>query len=219
MLRAFSDIGTAYRRRAILRARFDIVRSFAALEESCIPSYAHRNPLVSMVAWQRLFAVARLWRRYARTGSTLDFGAGTGEVCHLIDLDGPYHFVETDETLSEALLEFVPKARRVGLENIAGGMFGCIFALDSLEHNEDVAVIIERLISAMLPDGVFIVSGPTENALYRLGRSIAGFQGHYHKTTIHNIETVLVGRLKLLDLRSVPFGLPLFRVSAWRLEF
>ncbi len=61
-----------------------------------------------------------------------------------------------------------------------------------------------------------ILSGPTENALYRLGRKIAGFDGHYHTTTIHHIEQAAAQHMTLLERRRAPFGVPLFSISAWR---
>ncbi len=160
----------------------------------------------------------RLWRRYARPGAVLDFGAGTGEISHFLDSSQPYHFVEAADRLSEALRTFVPQARREHLDTLPMNSFACIFALDSLEHNEDVPSIVERLTKGITADGILIVSGPTENALYRLGRTIARFRDHhFHKTTIYDIEVALAQRFTCLEVRGVPFGLPLFRVSAWRL--
>jgi hypothetical protein len=64
---------------------------------------------------------------------------------------------------------------------------------------------------------VFILSGPTENSLYRLGRRAARFAGDYHKTTIHDIEQLVEARRFVRLSRSrVPLGVPLFHVSAWR---
>ncbi|MFQ5763440.1 MAG: class I SAM-dependent methyltransferase [Rhodospirillales bacterium] len=180
-------------------------------------SYSHWNPLVAAAAWMRLLNALQLWRRHAPPGAVLDFGAGTGEVSHFLDSSQPYHFVEAANALSEALRTFVPEARRESLHTLPDGTFACIFALDSLEHNENVSDIVERLINGLASDGVLIVSGPTENALYRAARAVARFRDHFHKTTIYDIEEILAARLTRLDLFGVPFGLPLFRVSAWRL--
>jgi hypothetical protein len=38
------------------------------------------------------------------------------------------------------------------------------------------------------PGGRLLVSLPTENALYRLGRRIAGFSGHYHHANAASID-------------------------------
>ncbi len=204
-------------RRRALRVNFDVRRPSEDVEESCVVSYSHWNPLVTAAAWMRLMMALRLWRRHARPGAVLDFGAGTGEISHFLDSRQPYHFVEAADRLSDALGTFVPQARREYLDNLPKSAFACIFALDSLEHNEDVPSIVEHLAKGMTADGILIVSGPTENALYRLGRAIARFRDHFHKTTIYDIEVALAQRFTRLEVRGVPFGLPLFRVSAWRL--
>ena len=99
-----------------------------------------------------------------------------------------YHFVEADEALARSLLEWHPEARRERLDRLPEGHFRTILALDSLEHNEDVGAIVRRLAASLRDDGTLIVSGPTESGLYRLGRRIAGFGGHYHKQTVYDVE-------------------------------
>lgn len=181
-------------------------------------SYSHPNPAVALAAWSRVMMAVRFWRRYARQGPILDFGAGTGEIHHFLDTGQLYHFIEANDSLAGALGSFIPQARRETLENMPLGTFACVMALDSLEHNDDFAAIVDRLALALAPGGVLIVSGPTENALYRLARAIARFRGgHFHKTTIYEIESVLAERFTRLEMHGTPFGLPLFRVSAWRL--
>lgn len=216
-----STIATILRRRAGLQHRFDIAASFDALEESCVPSYCHGNPAAALVAWLRPVAAARLWARHAPPGPVLDFGAATGELFHFLKVARPdavsaYHIIEVDDLLAEAALEFIPEARRQTLDSLADRSFSAIFAFDSLEHNDDVDGLVKRLVPGLVDDGVFILSGPTENALYRLGRRIAGFDGHYHTTTIHHIESVCAGYMRCLERRRVPVGLPLFSVSAWQ---
>jgi 2-polyprenyl-3-methyl-5-hydroxy-6-metoxy-1,4-benzoquinol methylase len=152
--------------------------------------------MVAAAAWMRLMMAIRLWRKHSRSGAVLDFGAGTGEIFHFLEAKQPYHFVEAADRLSDALRIFVPHAQRELLDNLPKRLFTCIFALDSLEHNEDVPSIVERLTRGMTPDGILIVSGPTENTLYRLGRKIARFRDHhFHKTTIYDIEVALAQRL------------------------
>ena len=216
MMGLWSEFKTIRHRRAALRAHFDIRRSFARLEESCVPSYCHNNWLAAAAAWLRLVRGAGLWRRFAANGPVLDFGAGSGELAHFIEAES-YCFVEGDDFLSQAVLSFVPTAGKRVLEKLEDGFFAAIFALDSLEHNEDVAALVDQILPALRDDGVFIVSGPTENALYRAGRRIAGFQGDYHMTNIIEIERILGQRMECVKRTRVPFGVPLFHVSAWRL--
>ena len=88
--------------------------------------------------------------------------------------------------------------------------------MDSLEHNEDIPALVGKLIPLLRHDGVFILSGPTESAFYRLGRRLAGFSGHYHHSTIFDIEAILAKHCTLIEARRVPIFPILFRVTAWR---
>lgn len=204
-------------RRKALRARYDIRRSFERLEESCVPAYCHRNWAAAAVSWMRLMRAAAEWRRHAPQGPVLDFGAASGELAHFIDAR-PYHFIEGDDFLANAARSFVPESKRRTLDDLEPGEYAAVFALDSLEHNQDVASLVDRLIPVLRDDGVFILSGPTENLLYRLGRKIAGYSGHYHTTNIYSIEAVFARRMTCVRRVRVPFGLPLFYISVWRIE-
>jgi 2-polyprenyl-3-methyl-5-hydroxy-6-metoxy-1,4-benzoquinol methylase len=203
-------------RRSALQSHFDVRRQFEKLEESCVPSYVHANKLAAWVAWQRTKAAARLYERHAAAGPILDFGAATGEVGQLIRKRGPYTIIEQDDLLARACSEW-QEAQRTTLDNAEANSFAAIFALDSLEHNENIPELVGRLVPLLRPDGVFILSGPTENGFYRLGRRIAGFSGHYHHSTIFDIEAIMSGHCTLVEARSVPVFPTLFRVTAWRL--
>jgi 2-polyprenyl-3-methyl-5-hydroxy-6-metoxy-1,4-benzoquinol methylase len=202
-------------RRRALKQRFDVARQMIAIQETCIPSYVHPNLAAAAVAWGRLFAAARLHRRFAQAGPVLDFGAASGELAHILPAENSYHFVENDESMARSLIEGNPQATRRPLERLERGRYAAIFALDSLEHNEDVGAIVDLLLPALRSDGVLIISGPTENMLYRLGRRIAGFSGEYHKTTIYHIEREVGRQFRLLSRRALPIGMPLFSVSCW----
>jgi len=216
----FKDLSIVKQRRRALLAAFDIKASFEEIEETCVPSYAHPNLAAAGVAWMRPIIAAKLWHRWApptqASGPVLDFGAASGELHHFLNGAPAYHFVEAEETLATALKGFIPNAERHGLKDLKDGQFAGIFCLDSLEHNDDFAELLGQLATKIKPGGVMILSGPTENALYRLGRKIAGFDGHYHTTTIHHIEQVAAQHMTLLERRRAPFGVPLFSISAWR---
>ena len=207
-------------RRHALRTAFDVQREFEKLEESCVPSYVHSFLPAAWVAWRRPIAAARLYDRLAPAGPLLDFGSATGEVRHLIALPkGDYHFVEQTDVLADMLKRESPEAHREFAGALGVDSFAAVFALDSLEHNEmdELAPLLDELASAMRPDGVLILSGPTENRLYRLGRWLAGFQGHYHHMTIQDIERVVATKFERLARRIEPHPLlPLFSITVWR---
>ena len=149
----------------------------------------------------------------------MDFGSATGELWHLLGCPPDNDFVEENDILAAALKHWNPRANRMNLDDLAGQHYAAIFALDSLEHNDDVDGLLLRLSQSMRRDGVYILSGPTETFLYRLGRRLAGFDGHYHKTTIYNIENLARKYFRLIEKRSIPVpGIaPLFNISAWTL--
>ena len=210
-----SFLATVRSRRQALRQRFDVVRQFEQLEESCVPSYVHANLIAAGIAWGRLGLAATLWRRYAKPGPVLDFGAASGEIYHFLGLTPEYHFIEADPILDRALQDEIPTA--IKENGVAAGHYSAIFALDSLEHNDDHATLLTQLAAGLNPDGVLILSGPTESWFYRLGRSIAGFSGHYHKTTIYDIQRTAATMLDQVASCTLPLpGLSLFHVSVWR---
>lgn len=210
--------GTAIaNRRSALQSHFDVRRQFEQVEESCVPSYVHGNRLAAWVAWRRSKVAAQLYDRHSPAGPILDFGAATGELGHLIGKRGSYHIIEQDDLLANAC-ERWQEVHRTTLDEAKFGAFAAIFALDSLEHNEDIPSLVARLTPLLKPDGIFILSGPTENRFYRFGRRLAGFSGHYHHSNIFDIEAIVARHCTLVEARRVPFWPLLFRLTAWRLR-
>lgn len=212
MIRSLKHI---HRRRRQLRRDLELEREFELWEETCVPSYCHSNLLAAYVSWWRLFAAVGLAKRFGGDGPVLDFGASIGEVGHLIGDSGAYHYVEQDERPAAYLQKVLPDATRHTLESAPTGYFASVFALDALEHNDNYVELLDILKSKLAPNGVLVLSGPTENALYRLGRKIAGFSGHYHRTNIQMIEQATERTYRRLARKTVPFAMPLFRLSAW----
>jgi 2-polyprenyl-3-methyl-5-hydroxy-6-metoxy-1,4-benzoquinol methylase len=202
-------------RRKALQSHFDVRRQFEEIEESCVPSYVHGNRAAAWVAWQRNKVAAQLYEQYAPAGPILDFGAATGEVAHLIHKRGPYHIIEQDDLLADACQEW-QEVRRTTLEQAQPGSFAAMFALDSLEHNDNIPTLVSQLMPLLRPDGVFILSGPTESDFYKFGRKLAGFSGHYHHSNIYDIEMIVAEHCTLLQARRVPLFPTLFSVTAWR---
>ncbi|MBF0342058.1 MAG: methyltransferase domain-containing protein [Magnetococcales bacterium] len=203
-------------RRALLTASRKELDQTPAWMESCIPSYCHDNGLASYAAWNRLFVAADFHKQLALPGPMLDFGAGSGELARLLPAEQSYHFIEEDPQLSWHIRRTFPQATETTLNDLPREHYAAILCLDSLEHNQDYEAIVRQLIPALRPGGVLIVSGPTENLLYRIGRRIAGFSGHYHQTNIGNIEQTLARHLVRIRQKTVPWGIPLFSITAWR---
>jgi 2-polyprenyl-3-methyl-5-hydroxy-6-metoxy-1,4-benzoquinol methylase len=203
-------------RRKVLGEAIKYRSNFELWEESCVPSYCHPNWLAAFISWQRLYTAAKL-ARTMRPGATrvLDFGSSVGELGHLLPKSARYEFIESHEPAAGFLREQLPESRRTTLEDAPAAAYDQIFAIDSLEHNENYRELLETLVTKLAPGGVLILSGPTENFLYRLGRRVAGFEGHYHETNIHAIERAAAVLLKRKAARSIFPGITFFRVTAW----
>jgi 2-polyprenyl-3-methyl-5-hydroxy-6-metoxy-1,4-benzoquinol methylase len=217
----YSALRHIHSRRTELARNIDVIAAFEQWEESCVPSYCHRNLLAAYVSWWRLFRAFDLAREHRPHGrASLDFGSSVGELGHLLKGTGcRYDFIEANEQAVTLLQNRLPQAFRRNLEDLPPATYDWVFAIDSLEHNDDYRSLLKRLASALAPNGIMIISGPTENWLYRFGRRIAGFDGHYHTTTIFEIERAAQSVLRHLDTVSILPGLPLFRLSVWTTEF
>jgi len=204
-------------RRAVLRSAIDVNGHFEHWKETCVPSYCHKNFAAAYVSWLRLFKVADIAKQcvpgYKRV---VDFGSSVGELGHLIDADAEYHFIEQDDAAASFLMAQHPDAKRQTLEGAGAGSYDVVFAIDSLEHNENFPELLVRLFGLLRPEGVLVLSGPTENSLYRFGRRLAGFSGDYHVTTIFEIEAAAAILSRCAARATVPFGAPLFMISAWQ---
>jgi len=202
-------------RRKSLMQSLDVQKDFEEWEETCLPSYCHSNLFAAYVSWQRLFVSAKLAKKHGKLDKVLDFGCGVAELKRLLPAETSYHYIEELSSSVNWIKSQYSDAIGIDL-NDKNNSYDVVFALDSLEHNDNFAELVDKLISKLSSEGVLIVSGPTENALYRLGRKVAGFTGHYHKTTIHDINREIDSRLTLQERVVEPFGLPLFVVSVWR---
>lgn len=185
------------------------VRAEAAagrLDEAAFPAYTHPNPLINRLFWQRLRAVMGFVARRGPFERALDFGCGSGVM--LPFLAGQARSVLG---LDVDLLPFEMMRRRLAfpgsvevrdvartpLASLPDATFDLITALDVLEHVEDLPGVLGQLVRLLAPGGWLVVSGPTENVCYRIGRWLAGpeYSGSYHRRGIaeirHGLERLL----------------------------
>jgi 2-polyprenyl-3-methyl-5-hydroxy-6-metoxy-1,4-benzoquinol methylase len=170
----------------------------AEIDEMAVPSYSHWNPLIRGLFWSRLRHALDLLDPRPRE-VILDFGTGTGVLlpalsareCTVYALDlfpGPAREMVRQRGLSNVTVIDNPNGTR---HEFPAGSLDAIVALDVLEHFENRHSVIELFRDRLRPGGRVVVSGPTENAAYRLGRIAAGFRrkGHYHYTDIYRIRS------------------------------
>lgn len=190
-------------------------------DEMAIPSYLHGNPAIRWLMWKRYESISRLVTK-EKTENVLEFGCGIGLFlpelsCHARNIFAIDLFPQYAKRLCEMRqlnVTFVDS-----LSEIEDGSLDAIVAADVLEHVEDLEGVLRRFSDKLSPEGHLLVSGPTENIFYRMGRILAGFagKGDYHHTNIDNIiETALSKNFIQTATVSLPFCcLPtLFKICA-----
>jgi len=189
-----------------------------AVDDLAIPSYTHGNPLMRHLFWARL-AVALEWLDGLdpRPSAVMDFGCGAGVLFGALGRRG-MHVVACDIRPEVAAagarssgvtdIDIVDAAG--GLAEVAAQSLEVILALDVLEHVEDVRQLAGEFARILTPEGRLLCSLPTENALYRLGRRLAGFSGHYHVKRPADVVAELSTRFRVRRMGRLYSFLPLF---------
>jgi predicted SAM-dependent methyltransferase len=93
---------------------------------------------------------------------------------------------------------------------IPDGSIDSIIAASVLEHINDRQMVLSLMASKLTPTGRIVISCPTENLLYRLGRKIVGFSGDYHLAKAFDVfaDIQAVG-FNMVYLRQWPMPGPL----------
>ena len=167
-------------------------------DEMAIPSYLHRNPAMRWMAWRRLDVTATFLHGLhgdTPVSTILDFGCGTGvlfdaasavaDIVYGVDLVLEPAKLLVDEWGLDKVTLLKPEGAKAA---IPADSLDTIIAAEVLEHIEPIEGTLEFFQSRLNPGGNLLVSLPTENLLYRTGRRLAGFEGHYHESnaaTIH----------------------------------
>jgi 2-polyprenyl-3-methyl-5-hydroxy-6-metoxy-1,4-benzoquinol methylase len=190
-------------------------------DEMAIPSYVHRNPALRWMAWRRVEVIAAHLAKAVKPGSgatsIMDFGCGTGvmlEECSRhadrvwgvdLVLDSARLLVKEWNLDKVTLLTPDEAAAKV-----PAGSLDAIVAAEVLEHVEPLEPTLERFHTWLKPGGKLLVSLPTENRLYRLGRRLAGFSGHYHHANAASIDPIVTEAGFAKDRTAkIPLGGPM----------
>lgn len=191
-------------------------------DEMAVPSYLHKNPVMRFMAWRRVEAVAA--RLEAALGSgqptldrtILDFGCGTGvllgeahaRAARVVGVDlvlEPAQRLVREWSLDRTTLLTPDQALRL----IAPQSLDVIIAAEVLEHVEPLAPTLAFFRASLKPSGRLLVSVPTENALYRFGRRLAGFSGHYHHANARAIDREIADAgFRRTRLERIPLPAP-----------
>lgn len=186
-----------------------------------IPSYLHSNPALRWMAWRRLEVVVTAMKRLAPPTSSgsvaLDFGCGSGVLFRdTLACFGRVVGVDLVLTAARAMVS------ELGLKDVSlytpteadaavpAGSVDLLIAAEVLEHVDDLPPTLTQFKTWLKPNGRLLVSLPTENALYRLGRRLAGFSGHYHHSNAASIDQkIRAFGFRRLSLAQIPAPGPL----------
>ncbi|MBY0426043.1 MAG: class I SAM-dependent methyltransferase [Cytophagales bacterium] len=193
------------------------------LAEAAFPAYANPNPLIDLLFWKRLEIPFNYLKSQNKKFHILDFGFGSGVMSHLLAQNG-HSIIGVDRELSpiqmiKKKIAFPPncileESTDSYLSSIPKNSFDVIIALDVLEHVEDLQGTIDFFRTLLKPSGEIIISGPSENIFYKLGRKIAGkdYTGEYHVTNIDHIKSEFEKKMKVKTLAKLYPPVTLFEI-------
>lgn len=195
------------------------------LDEAAFPAYSHPNPLINWLFWQRLRVVMNYIEGFAPVERSLDFGCGSGVMLpFLAGVSREVTALDIDLAPLEWVERHIPRAGNVrvfdagqtALTELPPRSYDFINALDVLEHVDDLPRTLADLLGLLKPGGQIIVSGPTENVLYQLGRRLAGpeYSGAYHERGVAEIRADLARLATVRPIATLYRPMPLFEVFA-----
>lgn len=187
-------------------------------DEMAIPSYLHKNPALRWMAWRRVEVMAGLIDQHTpKGGRVLDYGCGTG-VLFEAALGKATSVVGVDLVLAAAELWRAKRglagvtllSPEAAFADVEPGSVDVVVAAEVLEHIDEPTEVLAFFKRALRPGGKLLVSLPTENALYRFGRKLAGFSGHYHESNAAVVDKrIQAAGFALQSQSSIPLPGPM----------
>lgn len=193
------------------------------LDEAAFPAYSHRNPIINWLFWQRLRKVMEHIQRPTPYARVLDFGCGSGVMLpYLSQISSQVTAMDVDLLPLERVQAYIPLSSNVevkdatknNISDLPANSFDLVIALDVLEHVKDLPRTLNELLALLKQGGQLIVSGPTENILYRIGRKVAGpeYSGAYHERGIAEIKHELMHISRIEPIATLYWPIPLFEI-------
>jgi 2-polyprenyl-3-methyl-5-hydroxy-6-metoxy-1,4-benzoquinol methylase len=209
-----------FARDVLTGARAELVDRFGrdALEETAYAVYTNPFPPAAYLGWNRVAHAQGLLKDVAHTRRALDFGSGLGVMLpYLCQRFREVVAFDLDVRPTRLMIE------RMHLSNVsprfrldaADAEFDAVVALDVLEHVADLAGVYDDLLSRTAAGGSWVISGPTENWLYRAMRRITRTSGEGHVRNVYDVFDSVPANMRLTRSVRLPFGspVPLFLVG------
>lgn len=193
------------------------------LDEAGFHAYSHPNPIINWLFWQRIRTAMYHIKKSAPHESILDFGCGSGVMLPFLALNSRrVTAIDIDLHPLERIRGHIPLASNVEMldgmqtpvSQLAPNSYDLINALDVLEHVDDLMGTLSQLMNLLKTGGQLVVSGPTENILYQIGRKLAGpeYSGEYHERGIAEIKRELRRFARVEHIATLYYPVPLFEV-------
>ena len=187
------------------------------------PEYENRNYYIRKLFWNRVKTALEFSDiRKNHKNIILDIGCGRAKLFHLINKISP-----TAKMIGIDINEDITKLKIKNASFIVIKLneqlpfkeeyFDEIFALDCLEHIDKLEFELNQIKRVLKNNGSLIISGPTENILYKLGRFIMKGtwnevyeDGEKHSWNIFQIKKkilkngYIVKKSKILPSRLLP---------------
>ena len=186
--------------------------------EQALPSYTNPNPLMRFLFWRRVKIIMDHISELENLDICMDFGCGLGVMIPYLNRRvKQVYAVDLDVSLLKEIGDDQGWTKVEYLTNLGNlknlhGKIDLILAMDVLEHVNDVEDILENFYELLSDDGIIIISGPTENQIYKIGRTLANFRGDYHERNIYDIIKKTEEKFKVLRIRTLFKLLPFFEI-------
>lgn len=215
----------AYKKAAMKTLRIAASRQHpGTMDEQGIPAYLEGSYWSRWVFWRRTYLASQFISERPAGGQCVDFGCGSGVMLPLLasqfetisaidirlDLAQDFARLWTEYTCHD--LTGIRYYDSLESADIRANSIDLILALDSLEHVDILQDVLAGMNRLLKPGGHLLISGPTENLFYRLGRKIAGFSGHYHHRSVYDIEKAVSKLFQIRSVKNVRFPFSLFLV-------
>lgn len=158
--------------------------------------YLHKNLFIRDIFWQRIETIVKMCQTGRHRGCAIDIGGGNGVLAYfLAHKFSKYYIIDPDAQEAEKIASELGLTKIIiyhnKIEDISfDEKASVILAADVLEHFEKLAIPVNFIQNHLHKNGKLIVSLPTENFLYRLGRVLIRKDkplDHYHcaRTVLH----------------------------------
>lgn len=182
--------------------------------------YTHKNPLVRWVFWKRLEAMLKLASPAERV---LEFGAGSGVFVPSLSKNFKEVYLEDLKIDSLNYIKEKYDLKNLIIRKSKGGtnendmsmtkgniklrypeeFFDIIFVGDVLEHFHDSMPLQQEFKRILKMGGCLIVSGPTENFIYKVSRRLIFWYWEKKQDHFSNIKQIMNLSEKIFSLEEV----------------